>query len=237
MRQAPSSRLTWTGPRNVGLRQRTAADVRERQLLARSGHSPVSRLGPCTEDDSYGVKNLLAIGRCIAQNDFALASASALEQTHQCSLRDRVEVEIEPHYRSRRIRRNRKRLLRNRKYRKDVTVRMIVGRWARTAVTRLSEVRPCLKSSRRELASLRVARIQLQFGRSDRDVDDQPVPKAAAGRSVGVIAGYGEAFRSAWRARPRQMRRLITSRTTEAKIFREYMSFGKGSRRRERFGC
>ena len=179
------------------------------------------------EDDIYGVENLPAIGRCDCPKDFALASASALEQAHQCSLRDRVEVEIEPHYRSRRIRGDRKRLLRNRKYRKDVTVRMIVRRWTRTAVTRLSEVRPRLKSFRWEFASLRIACIERQFGRSDRDVHDQPVPKAAAGRSVGVIAGYGEAFRSAWRARPRQMRRLIASRATEAEIFREYVSFGQ----------
>jgi hypothetical protein len=54
--------------------------------------------------------------------------------------------------------------LRNREYRKDVTGRMIVRRWTRTAVTRLSEVCSRLKSSRRELAGLRVARIKLRFG-------------------------------------------------------------------------
>ena len=32
--------------------------------MAQSRHSLVSRLGPCTEDDIYGVKNLPAIGRC-----------------------------------------------------------------------------------------------------------------------------------------------------------------------------
>ena len=174
--------------------------ARVRPLLARSGHSLVSRLGPCTEDDIYGVENLPAIGRCDCPKDFALASASALEQAHQCSLRDRVEVEIEPHYRSRRIRGDRKRLLRNRKYRKDVTVRMIVRRWTRTAVTRLSEVRPRLKSSRWELAGLRVARIERQFGRGGRYVDDEPVPKAATGRRVRLVASYGEAFRFARRA-------------------------------------
>jgi hypothetical protein len=41
---------------------------------------------------------------------------------------------------------------------------MIVRRWTRTAVTRLYEVCSRLKSSRRELASLRVARIELRFG-------------------------------------------------------------------------
>ncbi len=45
-----------------------------------------------------------------------------------------------------------------------------------------------LKSSRRELASLRVARIELQFGRNGRNIHNQPVPKPAAGRSVRVIA-------------------------------------------------
>ena len=69
--------------------------------------------------------------------------------------------------------------------------------------------------------------VKRQFGRSEWDVHDQPVPKAAAGRRVGVIAGYGIAFRSAWRTRPRQMRRLITSCATEAEVFREYMSFRK----------
>jgi hypothetical protein len=61
-------------------------------------------------------------------------------------------------------------------YRKDVAVRMIVRRWTRTAVTRLSEVRSRLKSSRRELASLPVARIELQYGRSGRNIHNQPVP-------------------------------------------------------------
>jgi len=45
--------------------------------------------------------------------------------------------------------------LRNREYRIDVAVRMIVRRWTRTAVTRLSEVCSRLKSSPLEFASLR----------------------------------------------------------------------------------
>jgi hypothetical protein len=104
---------------------------------------------------------------------------------------------------------------------------MIVRRRARTAVTRLSEVRPRLKRCRRELASERITGVERQFRRGDWDVDDEPVPKAAAGRRVRIVAGYGEAFRSAWRAGPHQMRRLIASRATEAEVFREYMSCGK----------
>ena len=39
----------------------------ERPLLARSGHSLVSRLGPCTEDDIYGVENLQRLVVAIVQ--------------------------------------------------------------------------------------------------------------------------------------------------------------------------
>ena len=139
-------------------------------------------------------------------------------------MRRSVELQVEPHYRIRRIQRNRERLLRHRKYRENIMVWMIVRRRARTAVTRLSEVRPRLKRCRRELASERITGVERQFRRGDWDVDDEPAPKAAAGRRVRIVA---EAFRSAWRAGPHQMRRLIASRATEAEVFREYMSFGK----------
>ena len=106
-------------------------------------------------------------------------------------------------------------------------MRVIVGRRTRSAITGFSEVRSRLKRSSRELAGVRVAGVERQFGRGGRYVDDDPVPKAAAGRRVWIVAGYSEAFRSAWRPRPRQMRGLIASRATEAEVFREDMSFGK----------
>ncbi len=54
--------------------------------------------------------------------------------------------------------------MRNREYREDVAVRMILWKWTRTAVIRLSEFSSRWKSSRRKPACLQVARSDVRFG-------------------------------------------------------------------------
>src|SRR5262249_44110073 len=119
------------------------------------------------------------------------------------------------------------RLLRHREDREDVAVGMIVRRRAWTAIPRLSEIRSCLQRANRKLARSRIAGIERQFGHIGRDVDDQPVPEAAAGRRVWIEACYGEAFGAGRCTRPGQMRRLVAAGAAEAEITRQDVRGGK----------
>jgi len=136
------------------------------------------------------VKNLPAVGRCDAQKDFALASASTLNSP-QCSLPSVLKLD-ESHYRSDVPEAS----LANRKYRKDVTVRIIV-RAVDTPPNPLSEVPSASEDLRWELASLRITRIERQFGSYDWDVHDDQCQSRCRSECRRVISVYGEAFRSA----------------------------------------
>lgn len=55
----------------------------------------------------------------------------------------------------------------------------------------------------------------LQFRRAGRNVEDDPVPPAAAGRCIRIVDGHGEALRIGGRLRPCQRGRLVAARASE----------------------
>jgi len=95
----------------------------------------------------------------------------------------------------------------------------MVALWrARAAVPGRAEIGAGLQGPLRQLRTAWVAGVQRQLSDIGRDVHHQPMPEAAAGRRVRVVAGDGEALRSCWRFRPCEVRRLVAAGAAEAEI-------------------
>jgi hypothetical protein len=105
----------------------------------------------------------------------------------------------------------------HRKHREQIAMRMVAFGRARPAVAGRAEIGACLQRTGRHF-SAGTSGAGFKFGHVRRNVDDQPVPEARAGRRVGVIAGDGEAFRAHRRSRPLKMRRLVAAGAAEAEI-------------------
>src|SRR5581483_12502459 len=129
------------------------------------------------------------------------------EQPHQRRLRQRVEVQVEADDRSRSVGFHLQLFLRDREDGEDIAMRMIVGRRAGADITGFADIVAGHERALRQLRRAGVAGIERQLGGGGRNVDDQPVPEAAAGRRIRIEAGQGKALGSIRRARPGQLRR------------------------------
>src|SRR6202043_4280007 len=76
----------------------------------------------------------------------------ALEQAHQGRLLERVEMQVEAHQRRRTVHCDVERVLRNRKYREDVAVGMVVLRRTGAEIAGDPQIRPRLQRTCRKRA-------------------------------------------------------------------------------------
>ena len=90
----------------------------------------------------------------------------------------------------------------HRMYVEEITVRVVALGRAGTSVAGCTEIRPGLQGTGRHAVT---ARPKGQFANIGRNVDDQPVPEAAARRRVWIETGDREAFRPRGRLAPGEM--------------------------------
>src|SRR5659263_475486 len=91
----------------------------------------------------------------------------------------------------------------------DVPVRPVAGRWRGAAVAALAEVVTDVERPAGE-ASVRRSRPAGKLGGGGREVDQHPVPEAAAGRRVRVVDGDDEPARAARITGPAQLGRPVS---------------------------
>src|SRR5262245_24663739 len=95
-----------------------------------------------------------------------------------------------------------------------------------SAIAGRTEIRARLQRTRRHF-SAGTAGAGLELDHIRRDIDDQPVPEARAGRRVRIVTGDGETFGTRRRSRPFEMRRPVAARTAKAEVGRQDEIFRK----------
>src|SRR5215472_2042645 len=150
-----------------------------------------------------------------ARTSAAWHYTSSFVQPHDLGLGQRVEVEIEADNRRRRVGLHVELVRLYGEHGEQITVRVGPWRRARTAVAGRTEIGAGRQRARWQLAAARASTFG-QLSDVGWDVDDEPVPKAGAGRRIRIVAGDGKTFRSLRRVRPLEMRRLVAAGAAEA---------------------
>src|SRR5262249_20043573 len=97
-------------------------------------------------------------------------------------------------------------------------MRPVAGRRAWPAIAYSPKIGPDLDRARRRPGQIRVTGAARQETRGRGNVDDHPMPPAAAGRSVGIVDRHRVALRRARRPAPTQLRRDVGAVAAEAAI-------------------
>src|SRR5439155_12383633 len=100
----------------------------------------------------------------------------------------------------------------------EIPMRMITFRRARATVARLPKIRSDLQRARGQLPARGIAGVERQLGHVRRNVDDDPVPEATAGRRVGVETRHGETPGPVRSAGPPELRRFVPAAAPEAVV-------------------
>jgi len=105
----------------------------------------------------------------------------------------------------------------------DVAMDVRALRRTRPAIARLAEIGTHFERACRHLTGRRVTGTEVERGNRRWDVDDDPMPEAAAGRGIGIEAGHGETLGAFRHAAPGQLGREITAGAAKAVGFGQHV--------------